>query len=256
MRDIFSMEGRTVLVTGASSGIGRHAAQLFAERGASVVLAARRVPVTQDLADGINRMGGGKACSVFLDIGDPQSIAPAFNEAEDKLGAPIDVLLNNAGVMLAAKFLDQTHETMGRVIDTNVKGSFLVAREAAGRMVLRKQGCIVNVGSTAGLRAGSHMASYAASKAALSQLSQVMALELAGKGIRVNTLCPGNIDTDMQVPLEEKGFVEAMVKRTPMRRLGNVSDLDGALLLLCSDAGRYMTGSTVVVDGGQTLSWM
>ncbi|WP_423456466.1 SDR family NAD(P)-dependent oxidoreductase [Ottowia sp. VDI28] len=252
---LFGMKGRTVMVTGASSGIGRHAAQLLSAQGAAVALAARRVETTRRLAGEIVEQGG-NAVGVYMDIADPESLRRAFDEAETQLAAPIDVLVNNAGVIYAAKFLEQRVEEMARVIDVNFKGSFMVAQEAARRMAARGQGCIVNVGSTAGLRAGSYMASYAASKAALLQLNQVMALELAGKGIRVNALCPGNIDTDMQAPLAEKGFSEAMRKRTPMRRFGTVSDLNGALLLLCSDASAYMTGSIVVVDGGQTLSWM
>lgn len=255
MTDLFSMKGRTVMVTGASAGIGRHTAQLLSAQGAAVALAARRVEVTQQLADEIIEQGG-RAAGVYLDIASSESVQQAFDDAESKLKAPIDVLVNNAGVIYAAKFLDQSVEGMARVIDVNLKGSFMVAQEAARRMVARRQGCIVNVGSTAGLRAGSHMASYAASKAALLQLNQVMALELAGKGVRVNALCPGNIDTDMQVSLAEKGFTDTLLQRTPMRRFGAVSDLDGALLLLCSDASAYMTGSIVVVDGGQTLSWM
>jgi NAD(P)-dependent dehydrogenase (short-subunit alcohol dehydrogenase family) len=123
-------------------------------------------------------------------------------------------------------------------------------------MLTAKRGSIVNVASTGGLRAGAFISAYAASKAGLIQLSRVMALELAGKNIRVNVLCPGNIDTDMQTTFTERGFKENMLRRTPMRRYGNPEDLDGAILLLASDAGRYMTGSVITVDGGQTLSWM
>lgn len=117
-------------------------------------------------------------------------------------------------------------------------------------------GSIINVASTAGLRAGATMASYGASKAALMHLTRIAALELAGKGVRVNTLCPGNFDSDMQKVFEEKGFTETLLRRTPQRRFGKPGDLDGALLLLASDAGRYMTGAVVTVDGGQSLSWM
>jgi NAD(P)-dependent dehydrogenase (short-subunit alcohol dehydrogenase family) len=129
-----------------------------------------------------------------------------------------------------------------------------VAQEGARRMAEMKRGSIINVASTSALRAGGFMASYAASKAGLVHGTRVMALELAGKGIRVNALCPGNIETDMQAALSQ--FDEAMIRRTPMRRFGKAEDLDGALLLLASDAGRYMTGAVITVDGGQTLSWM
>jgi len=119
-----------------------------------------------------------------------------------------------------------------------------------------KRGCIVNVASTAGLRVGGFLASYGASKAALIHLSNIMALELAGKNIRVNALCPGNFETDIQNAFEEKGFTGNLIRRTPQRRFGKPEDLDGALLLLTSDAGRYMTGALITVDGGQSLSWM
>jgi NAD(P)-dependent dehydrogenase (short-subunit alcohol dehydrogenase family) len=130
----------------------------------------------------------------------------------------------------------------------------LVAQEAARRMVKRRSGVIVNIASTAGLRAGGSLSSYCASKAALIHLTHVMALELAGKGIRVNAICPGNIETDMQAAL--KDFEEALIKRTPMRRFGKPEDLDGVSLLLAADAGRYITGAAIPVDGGQVLTWM
>lgn len=132
----------------------------------------------------------------------------------------------------------------------------MVAQEAVRRMLALQRGAIVNVASTAGLRTGAYMASYAASKAGLIHLTRVMALELAAKNIRVNVLCPGNIDTEMQATLADRGFRDGMLRRTPMRRFGKVDDLDGAFLLRASDAGRYMTGAVVTVDGGQTLSWM
>lgn len=156
----------------------------------------------------------------------------------------------------AESFLAHRDEDLDRVIDTNLKGAFRVAQEAARRMVANRRGAIVNVASTAGLRAGGFMASYAASKAGLIHASQVMALELAGKNVRVNVVCPGNIETDMQSVLTAKGFHDVMLKRTPMRRFGRPEDLDGAFLLLASDAGCYMSGAVLTVDGGQTLSWM
>ena len=256
MRDgIFSLQGRTALVSGASSGIGLHVARTFAAAGAAVALAARR---TERTGSSVSELvaAGHRAASVYMDVTDAGTIGPAFDEAERLLGAPIDVLINNAGVMHAETFVAHADADLDRVIDTNLKGCFRVAQEAARRMLPLRRGAIVNVSSTAGLRPGAFMASYAASKAGLIHLSRVMALELAGKGIRVNVLCPGNIDTDMQAVLGEKGFHETMLKRTPMRRFGRLEDLDGAFLLLASDAGRYMTGAVITVDGGQTLSWM
>ena len=252
---LFNMQGRVVLVSGASSGIGLHVARTFAAAGASVALAARRTDRIEAAAAELRALGH-RATAVYLDVTDSTSIAPAFDAAEQALGAPVDVLINNAGVLHAETFVAHRDEDLDRVIDTNLKGAFRVAQEAARRMVAHKRGAIVNVASTAGLRAGAFMASYAASKAGLIHASRVMALELAGKNIRVNVVCPGNIETDMQTVLTEKGFHDAMLKRTPMRRFGRSEDLDGAFLLLASDAGRYMTGAVLAVDGGQTLSWM
>lgn len=252
---LFSMKDKTVLISGASSGIGLHAAQSFAAAGAAVALASRRVD-RMELAASELIAAGFRAAAIYLDVTKPETIGRAFDAAEHQIGAPIDVLINNAGVLHAEIFTNQREVDIDRVFDTNLKGAFLVAQEAARRMILIKRGTIVNVASTAGLRAGSFMASYGASKAGLIHLSRTMALELAGKNIRVNVLCPGNIETDMQTTFTDKGFRDAMLRRTPLRRFGNVDDLDGAMFLLASEAGRYMTGSVVTVDGGQTLSWM
>lgn len=250
---IFSVKDKTVMVSGASSGIGLHVAQRFAAAGAAVALAARRTERVDAAARQLINEGR-RAASVYLDVTKPDTIRPAFDLAQERLGATVDVLINNAAVIHADKFTSHLETNIDRVFDTNLKGAFLVAQEAARRMVGIKRGSIVNVASTAGLRAGAFMASYAASKAGLIHLTRIMALELAGKNVRVNVVCPGNIETDMQVTLDD--FRESMLRRTPMRRFGKPDDLDGAFLLLASDAGRYMTGSVLVVDGGQTLSWM
>lgn len=256
MKDtMFNLQGKVVLVTGASGGIGLHVAQTCAAAGAAVALGARRRDRIEAAA-GAMTAAGQKAAAVFIDVSDAATIAPAFDEAERQLGEPVDILINNAGVLHAETFVGHRDEDLDRIIDVNLKGAFRVAQEAARRMLVLKRGSIINVASTAGLRAGAYMASYAASKAGLIHLSRVMALELAGKNVRVNVLCPGNIETDMQDTLTEKGFHDAMLKRTPMRRFGRPDDLDGAFLLLASDAGRYMTGAVITVDGGQTLSWM
>ncbi len=252
---LFSLEGRRALVTGASSGIGLHLAGVLARAGAAVVLAARRSDkveaAVRDLAS-----QGYRAGSANLDVTRAEAIAPAFDAAEKILEGPVDLLVNNAGVLHLKRFLDQAEEDIDRVLDTNLKGAFLVAQEAARRMVRLGRGVIMNVVSTAGLRPGGMLSSYCASKAGLIHLTKVMALELAHRGIRVNALCPGNIETDMQDAFEQAGFHELMLKRTPMRRFGKAEDLDGPTLLLASDAGRYMTGAVVAVDGGQLLSWM
>ncbi len=252
---LFSLEGRRAFVSGASSGIGLHLAGVLARAGASVVLAARRTDKVEAAVQALGAQGH-RAASAYLDVTEPHSIAPAFDAAEKLLDGPIDLLLNNAGVLYLKRFLDQPEAEVDRVFDTNLKGAFLVAQEAARRMVRIGRGAIVNVASTAALRAGGMLSSYCASKAGLVHLTKVMALELANRGIRVNVLCPGNIETDMQETFAEAGFRDQLLKRTPQRRFGKLDDLDGPTLLLASDAGRYMTGAVVTVDGGQLLSWM
>lgn len=253
--DLFGLAGRVAFVSGASDGIGRHVAGVLARAGAAVALAARRVDKAEQAAAAL-RADGLRACAVALDVTRSETIAPAFDAAEAALGAPCDVLFNNAGISVVKRFLDQQEADIDRVLDTNLKGAMLVAQEAARRMIPLKRGSIVNVASIAGVRAGGFMSSYGASKAGLIQLGAVMALELAARGIRVNTLLPGNIETGMQDAFEQAGFTETLVRRTPMRRHGRLDDLDGAVLLLASDAGRYMTGSVLTVDGGNSLAWM
>lgn len=252
---LFSLKKRVAFVSGASSGLGLHMAEVLAEAGAAVVLAARRRGlIDAAVADFTSK--GYQAYGVDLDVTRAEAIAAAFNAAEEKSGASVDVLINNAGILYAETFLRQEEAQVSNIFDTNLKGAFLVAQEAGRRMSKAGAGSIVNIASTAGLRAGATMASYGASKAALMHLTRIAALELAGKGVRVNTLCPGNFDSDMQKVFEEKGFTETLLRRTPQQRFGKPGDLDGALLLLASDAGRYMTGTVVTVDGGQSLSWM
>lgn len=255
IEEMFSLKDKVALVSGGSSGIGLHLAGVLAEAGCAVALAARRKDKMEAAVDKLITSGY-RACAVQMDVTDSSTIAPAFDAVEKALDAPVDVLLNNAGVIYLGKFIDQPQEQVAKIFDTNLKGAFIVAQEGARRMAKAGRGSIINVASVAGLRAAGFLSSYAASKAGLLRLTEVMALELASKGVRVNAICPGNIETDMHQAFVEKGVDEGVLKRLPMRRFGKPEDLDGAVLLLASDAGRYITGASITVDGGQALSWM
>lgn len=253
--DMFDLTGRTALVTGASSGIGLHLAKVLAAAGASVALAARRMEKLEEESARLNEAGY-RSCGIYLDVADSATIVPALEATQRHLGASPDILINNSGIIYLERFVDQAEAEVARLFDTNLKGAFLVAQAAAKRMAAAGGGTILNVASTAGLRAAGHLSSYAASKAALIHLTKVMALELASKNVRVNAICPGNMETDMHRTFTDAGVDDIIVKRIPQRRFGKMEDLDGAVLLLVSPAGSYITGAILPIDGGQVLSWM
>lgn len=254
-QSIFSLKGKVALVTGASSGFGLHFAKVLASAGARVALAARRKEMIDNAAQAL-KAEGVQACAVYLDVSKPETISPAFDSIDGEFNAGVDVLINNAGVIYTKRFLEQETGEVSRILDTNLKGAFVVAQECARRMKKENGGSIVNIASTAGLRAGGQLSSYCAAKAGLIHLSKVMALELAGKNIRVNALCPGNFNTDMHMAFSDAGISDHLIQRIPQKRLGELPDLDGALLLFASNAGKYITGATLTVDGGQSVAWM
>ncbi len=250
---IFNLAGKCALITGASSGLGRHFALTLARAGATVALAARRLEVLEELAREIVEAGG-QAVAVPLDVTDSVSVQQALQACDARFGG-VDILVNNSGTASGVSVLEQTEADWDRVLDTNLKGCFLVASEAARRMrAADRPGSIINIASILGLRQSSQVAAYSASKAGLIQLTKAMALELARYNIRVNAIAPGYIDTDMTRGYMATPAGEAMLKRIPQRRLGRLDDLDGVLLLLASDASSYMTGSVLVVDGGHLVS--
>ncbi|MEM9439516.1 MAG: glucose 1-dehydrogenase [Pseudomonadota bacterium] len=252
MIDPFDLTGKTALVTGASQGLGARFATVLAERGAKVVLAARQVEKLEMLKAEIERSSG-VAHVVKLDVSQMDSISDCFEDTEQTLG-PVDILINNAGVAISKPVLEQSENDWDRVIETNLKGAFFIAQTAAKRMATRGQGgSIVNIASVLALEVIGHLAPYAASKGGIWQITKTMALELARHQIRVNALAPGYIVTDINREFLEGPTGQQMVKKIPQRRYGDPADLDGALLLLASDAGRYMTGSILVVDGGFML---
>ncbi len=244
-----SLAGRAAFVTGASSGFGAHFARILARSGARVVVGARRVAALDRLVAEINAEGG-DARAVALDVRDLSSVRAAVQAA-----GPIDILVNNAGVGVTKPVLDQTSEDWSFVVDTNLRGAFFVAQEVARKMRERGAGgSIVNIASILGLRQGGQVSTYAISKAGMIQMTKQLALELARYNIRVNALAPGYFGTDINADFFATEAGKAMIKRVPMRRLGELADLDGPLLLLASDASRFMTGSVIEVDGGHLLS--
>lgn len=244
---MFNLTGKRALVTGASSGLGAHFAGVLARAGADVVLAARREEALAGVADALAHAGA-RCSTLRLDIADPASIAGL-----DLSG--IDIVVNNAGIAREASALDQTEADWDAVVDTNLKGLFLLAQAAARAMRDRGNGgSIINIASILGLRQGAGVLPYAVSKAGVVQLTKTLALEVARHGIRVNAIAPGYFNTEINAHFWECEAGKAMMRRIPQRRLGEVGDLDGPLLLLSSDASAYMTGSVLVVDGGHMVS--
>ena len=248
----FRLDGRIVLVTGASSGLGAHFAHLLAGAGARVAVAARRADKLQALVDSI-AAAGGDARALSIDVTDSASVRCCFDELAS-WGAP-DVLVNNAGITVTRPLLEQTEEDFDSVIETNLKGCWLVATEAARRMVAAgRGGSIVNIASILGERVAGGVAPYAISKAGVVQTTKAMALELARYRIRVNALLPGYVVTDLNRDFLTSEAGDKLRARIPSRRFGELSDLDGPLLLLASDAGAAMSGATVAVDGAHLVS--
>ena len=257
MSDLFDLTGRVALVTGASQGLGRRFARVLAGHGTAVGLAARQLDKLRELEREIGGQGG-RVASIALDVTDRSSIERAIGGIEDALG-PIDLLVNNAGTAVSKGVLEQTEADWDQVLDTNLKGAFFVAQAVAKRMVARDPrpawgGNIVNIASVLAQGVVGHLAPYAASKGGLWQLTRTMALELARHDVRVNALAPGYFVTEINRDFLATEAGERMKRRIPQRRFGTPEDLDGALLLLASDASRYMTGSIIVIDGGLLLA--
>lgn len=252
MAGMLDLTARHALVTGASSGLGAHFARTLARAGAVVTVAARRVQASAAVVDTI-RAEGGEAGAVTIDVTSVASIEDGLRQAE-ALSGPITVLVNNAGVALTCRALDLDEDGWDRVVDTDLKGVWLTAQAVARRLVAHGLGgSIVNIASILGLRVAGAVAPYAAAKAGVIQLTKALALEWARHGIRVNALAPGYIATEINRDFFAGEAGAALVKRIPQRRLGSPTDLDGPLLLLASDAGAYMTGSVLTVDGGHLV---
>jgi len=250
---IFDLHGKVALVTGASSGLGVRFAECLAENGAAVALVARRADRLAEVKTRIEAAGG-RAVIVEADVRDRAAMQRAFDAAEKALGA-VTVLVNNAGVVSSGRAVEFTEEEWRRVLSTNLDAVFYWAQEGARRMLAAGQaGAIINIASVLGITPDNGVASYATAKAGVIQLTKALAIELAFKGIRVNAIAPGWIETEINRDYLASERGSAMKRRIPMGRFGETRDLDGPLLLLASDAGRYMTGAIVVADGGQVVA--
>ncbi len=246
------LEGQHAIITGASSGLGRHFALTLAKAGAKVAVAARRTDKLIELVDEIASFDG-HALPLSLDVTDPDSVKSAIEIAETELG-PIHILVNNAGVTQAKMALDIDENDWDNVVGTNLRGAWRMAQETARHMArLGHGGSIINIASILSFGVTRQLSTYAISKAAVVQMTKALAVELTRDNIRVNALAPGYIETDFNRDFFATERGKEMIRRVPQQRLGQASDLDGPLLLLASDASAYMTGSVITVDGGHTL---
>ncbi len=242
------LEGRKVLVTGASSGLGAHMAAWLAAEGAQVAAAARRVEALEALAGA----AGGRMTAIAMDVSDPDSVTRGVDRAAAALGG-LDGLVNNAGVAWSGRSLEMPADEWQRVIDTNLSGVFRVAQAVARAMAEGGGGAIVNIASILGIGTGLGLTAYATSKAAVAHLTRNLALEWARQNIRVNALAPGYFPTEMNRDFLESAEGEKLRKRIPMGRFGRYEDLEGPLALLLGESGAYVNGVVLPVDGGHLL---
>src|SRR5262245_18822432 len=250
--ELLSLKGKVALVTGASSGLGVRFAEVLADAGAAVTLVARRSDRLAAVKARIEEAGG-RAVAIAADVLDRTAMMRAFDRAEAELGV-VDILVNNAGVVHADRAVELAEAEWRRVLGTNLDAALFWSQEAARRLIAaNKGGAIVNIASILGFGVAKGVAAYAVSKASLIQLTKAPGRELAGRGVPVNAIAPGCIGTDLNREYLASERCTAILNDIPLGRFGETHELDGVLLLLASDAGRFITGTTIVVDGGQVV---
>lgn len=253
--DLFDLEGRVALVTGASQGLGRRFALTLAKAGATLALAARGVDRLARVAEEARALGA-RTETFALDVRDKTRVDETIAAVGGMLG-PVRIVVNNSGIAVTRRLLEVTEQDWRDVIDTNLTGAWFVAQAAARHMVEHGEGgSIVNVSSILGHRTTPGVIGYNATKAGLDHVTRQMAADLARHRIRVNALAPGYIETDMNRDYFRSDQGKALIARIPERRLGQEDDLDGPLLFLASDASRYVTGQVLGVDGGHSVGYI
>jgi len=250
--DLFNLKGRVALVTGASSGLGQQFARALADNGASVALVARRADRLAAFSAELMKSGA-EAFAVEADVTDRGAMLEAFDVVENEFGT-VDILVNNAGIAHGGRAVEMSAEQWRKVLSVNLDSVFFWAQEAAKRMLAaNKPGAIVNIASVLGLAVAKGAVAYATAKAGVVQVTKALAVELAFKGVRVNAIAPGWFVTEMNDEYLNSEAGDKIKREVPAGRFGRAGELDGALLLLVSNAGSYMNGATIVVDGGQVV---